>query len=110
MGSDNKRLYLFLLLTFSSILGIQYLMDVTGLTPPPPKKLPNVAKHEKPDALAGKPVEKDAPAPVVPDQARDEAAPEKPPVGAKPETPATRVARVDPAELVLGSTKDQGPK
>ena len=45
--SSEKRLFLFLVLTFASILGIQYLMDVTGLNPPPPKKPQAVAQAKK---------------------------------------------------------------
>ncbi|MHC5542944.1 hypothetical protein ACYOEI_32370, partial [Singulisphaera rosea] len=35
--SSEKRLVMFMILTFFSFLGVQYVMDVTGLNPPPPK-------------------------------------------------------------------------
>jgi len=45
--NSEKRFLLFVMLTLSSVLGIQYLMEVTGLTPPPVKKPQNVVQAKK---------------------------------------------------------------
>jgi len=101
--SSEKRLVLFMALTFLSFLGIQYVMEATGLTPPPPKPLPKAKVEAKPDA--GK-AQADAKAKT------DEVTAAK----AKAETPAEpkkdekpKVELIEPAELVLGSTRDKSP-
>src|SRR3954447_20545550 len=100
--SSEKRLFLFLALTFASILGIQYLMDVTGLNPPPRKpQIRNVAqpvKEKEEGSVPGK-----AAGPVA-----DKGA-EKPSDEAKPAPAKTEVALVEPDELVLGSAVDHAP-
>jgi YidC/Oxa1 family membrane protein insertase len=105
--SNEKRLFLFLLLTFGSIWGIQYLMDVAGLNPPPPKNPPPVVKA-KDDAPAG---------PLAKENAKEkEKEPEKPAEAVaakdegKAEAPRKRVAEVAPAELVIGSAMDHTPE
>src|SRR3954452_7354950 len=110
--SSEKRLFLFLALTFASILGIQYLMDVTGLNPPPPQKKFQdiVAQAKKGDGGAsraekGKVGEKEKSAEPIAEKRGG-----RPPAEAKPEPPKPRVALADPAELVLGSEKDHTPR
>src|SRR3954447_26715101 len=106
--SSEKRLFLFLALTFASILGIQYLMDVTGLNPPPRKpQFPNVAQ-------AGKEKEKQETA--VPEKGAEKAAEpvankgaEKSSDEAKPSPARPEVALLEPDELVLGSAVDHAP-
>src|SRR5262245_43909417 len=102
MSNENRRLILFVLLTFGSIWGIQYLIDVMGLNPPPPKRGPEVAKIAK-GAGPAKNVEK---------QPGKDTEPAKTPeavVAKDQETaqlPAQRVALADPNELVIGSAVD----
>ena len=114
--SNEKRLVLFLVLTFVSIWGIQFLMDVTGLNPPLPKKpQPPIAQANPPaDAKAvPKPT-----GPAAPETPRPEAAAikkddgkdqEKGPAVEPPKARPEKVAPVDPARLVLGSAADRTP-
>src|SRR5207245_9984152 len=47
MSSENRRTIIFVVATFASILAIQYVMEVSGLIPPPPKNpAVEVAKKE----------------------------------------------------------------
>ena len=96
--SNEKRLFLFLLLTFGSIWGIQYLMDVTGLNPPQAKKRPPVVMAKRDASLRSlekeKASEKEAEKPAEADTVKDDG---KAPPARK------QVAEVKPAELVIGS-------
>ncbi len=53
--SSEKRLALFLILTLCSMFGIQYLIEVTGLVPPPPPKnaqaVAEARDEKKPDEV-----------------------------------------------------------
>ncbi len=102
--SNERRIFLFALLTLGSVWGIQYFMDVTGLTPAPPRKPPEVAR--KLEGLAG-PAEKEKAKEMEPGK------PAEAVTGideGKPQAPRKEVAKVDPAELVLGSAQDHTPK
>ena len=110
--SSEKRLFLFLALTFASILGIQYLMDVTGLNPPPPRKPRNVVEIKKEESPTGAPSDeekgkakageavagKDASQPAADPNTDANTAPKK----------KVELARFD--ELVLGSDDDHTPR
>jgi YidC/Oxa1 family membrane protein insertase len=109
MSNENRRLILFVLLTFSTIWGIQYLMDITGLNPPPPRKVPEVAKTKK-DSLAEllekekaeeQRKEKQAGQPAEHVAVKDEE---------KPAPPRKQIALVEPSELIIGSALDHTPK
>jgi len=105
--SNEKRFILFLVLSLGSVLGIQLFVQVTGLAPKPkPPAQAEVAQAEPggdkkadetpKDAVAG--AEKTKPEAEKP-------APEKAQALKKPE-----IEVIDPAELVLGSTKNKGPR
>ena len=117
--SSEKRLILFVVLTFLSIMVIDMGSGLLGLKPPPapapvlapenPAEAPELAKdkdkeEQKPDAEAIVKAEKDK----EKDEAKkkEELAKAEPPnVNKKPEVP-----RASPEELVLGSARpDQGP-
>jgi len=113
--SSDKRLILFSVVTIASIVGVQYVMEVTGLAPPPP---PPAAKPAAPKA--GAEVAKAAPA--TPESAAAKAAdPAKTPAGVEADKPtvaagptpaatATATAAKPKAEFpVLGSTERAGP-
>src|SRR5262245_40532486 len=105
--SSEKRLVLFMILTFFSFLAIQYVMDVTGLNPPPPKAPPQAQAKAKPDEAKPKPEQvADAGKPQA--KAKD---PEKEKKGeaqaAAPKEPRTPI--VPASKLVLGSTTDKTP-
>src|SRR4051794_21148977 len=115
--SSEKRLILFVALTFLSIMVIDMGTGLLGLKPPPapapapenPAEPPELAKEEKKpnadaDAIAKADKEKDKA--KEPEAKKQEAiAKAEPPKAQKPEIP-----RVDAAELILGSARpDQGP-
>ncbi|WP_422927297.1 membrane protein insertase YidC [Singulisphaera sp. PoT] len=104
--SSEKRLVLFMALTFLSFMGLQYLMEATGLIKPEPKK-PAQQADAKPGDKA-KPA--DAVAAKDQDKAKEkaEAKPgDKPVADAKPaEAEKPKVEIVNPLELVIGSTRD----
>ena len=105
--SSEKRLALFLALTFASILGVQFVMEKTGLGPPPAKRArPPVAKA-KPDDDTIKPVEvKPKPSELPADVFAKAKEPEKPAAAAKA---GKAVAMAKPEELILGSDADETP-
>jgi YidC/Oxa1 family membrane protein insertase len=108
MSSENRRLILFVLFTFTTILGINYLMDVTGQNPRP--NPPELAKIKKADGLAGlqeKEKAKEQGKEKQPGEPAERAAAKG---EEKPQAPRKRVAPVEPFELVIGSAADQGPK
>ena len=114
--SNEKRLVLFLVLTFLSIWGIQFLMDVTGLNPPLPKKPQQPIAQANPPADA-KAVPKPT-GPAAPETPGPEAAvikkgdgkdQEKGPAVEPPKARPEKVAPVKPEELVLGSATDRSP-
>ena len=109
--SSEKRLIIFTVVTFVSILGVQYGMQALGLVPPtpPPKKLQAPvaqAKNEpgKADAKGadGKP---DALAEVAKKDAAAAADKDKP----KPELKLPKVKLFEPSELVMGSLEKGNP-
>jgi YidC/Oxa1 family membrane protein insertase len=106
--SSEKRVILFTIVTFASILAIEYVMRATGLTPPPEKPAANaVVKADAKKDLA----KADAPGKPRPDvAAKDQGkTAEKPPAEKKPGDKAPRVALADLQELTLGSVKNEGP-
>ena len=108
--SNEKRLVLFLILTFFSIWGISRLMDVTGLNPPPPKKLQQLVPqaNQPADAKAApKPPELVAKEPPKPTETV--AKKEKEPVAEPPKATAEAIKPIDPSKLVLGSVADRTP-
>ncbi len=94
--SSEKRLVLFMALTFLSFLGIQYVMDALGLNPPPPKTKQQAKADLKPEAGKAQDEAKKADAP---------AAKEK--VEAKPEAekPAKKIELLTESELMIGSAR-----
>lgn len=109
--SSEKRLVLFMVLTFVSFMTIQYVMDVAGLTPPPPPKAPQAKNQPKPGDAAPKPEAK-AGADAAKDEEKGEAkdAEKTAKADAKSEIkPKRRVAPADPDELVIGSATDKAP-
>ncbi|HMB04984.1 MAG TPA: membrane protein insertase YidC [Isosphaeraceae bacterium] len=110
--SSEKRLLLFLVLTFCSIFAMQYVMDLMGLTPPPPKKPAPVAQA-KPEpgksGAAAQDKEKEPAEVVAKDGGKEEGKTEPaPPAVASAKKAAIPV--IDPGELVLGSAADKSPK
>lgn len=106
--SNEKRLVLFMMLTFLSFLAIQYVMEATGLAPPPKKPQQVQAKLDptKTDlADAAKPGTDQAKEPKKEEQGTDAAKPAK---EAKPAAP--QVAAVPASEMVLGSADDKTPE
>ncbi len=110
LGSE-KRLILFTVVTFLSILAIQYAMDLAGLTPPPP---PPAAKKPAPGVVQGKPgagTDKAGGPSGLEIPADPFVETDKPGRGKAgklaPAEPA--VALVKPDELILGSTKKPVP-
>ena len=120
--SSEKRLILFTVVTFASILAIEQVMRLTGLTPAPDPNQPAIAQV-KGDLAAGK--EKEKPKDDV--VAKKDEAPGKSEVQEKAAVPdkgqaetsdkekkseAPKVPKVEPAregELVIGSTRDRLP-
>ena len=108
-SNDNKRLIYFMLAASLSFFAIQYIMDVTGMNPPP-KKPAGAAKNARPgvpiddpkavDAAAAK-----ADAPAKADVAAGDDAPKSDPPALK--VPTIEVVRPD--DLLLGSLKKDGP-
>jgi hypothetical protein len=100
--SHEKRLFLFLTLAFCSILGAQYLMELTGLTPPPVKNPPHVAKVPPAEKVPGPTTDE----PTVIVRVKEKGAAE-----AEGTNPATKpqVVRVPAEDLIIGSAKDQAP-
>ncbi|SIO45581.1 YidC/Oxa1 family membrane protein insertase [Singulisphaera sp. GP187] len=103
--SNEKRLVLFMMLTFLSFLAIQYVMEATGLAPPPKKPQPKVeAKLDptKPDVAVAR---KDETEKAKEKESKKE---EKGADAAKP-AEAPKVTRVPAAEMVIGSAADKAP-
>ena len=124
--SSEKRLILFTVVTFASILMIEQVMRLTGLTPPPePKNLPIAKADLDPLALKDKDKQKDASGKAVDpakDQVHDPSKPKlKPEIGKdqpksaaddekeRDQLKAPKYALAKPGELVIGSTKDASP-
>jgi YidC/Oxa1 family membrane protein insertase len=110
MNDEQKRLFLFLVLTFVTIFGIDYVMGLTGLKPPEIKK-PEPVARAKPEP--GKPPEVANDRGQRPAEAVVKGAPE--PDKAKPAPSAVAgkkgdIKPIDPSELVLGSASDRSPK
>ncbi|MDG3006736.1 membrane protein insertase YidC [Paludisphaera mucosa] len=102
--SNERRLVVFVMLTFVWVMGFPYLLQRLGLTPPPaPKKPPAVVAKAKADADALAAAKK-AEAAVA---KRDVVKPEEP--AAKGEDSKAKVDLVPAAELVLGSLGDASP-
>src|SRR5262245_8471204 len=107
--SSEKRLFLFMIVSIASVMCIQYVMEVAGLNPPPPKppvKAQGKADGAKPDS---KP-EQVAADKALKDEKRAElekkrAAKEE---EAKAKQPRIEVA-IDPRKLVIGSAADKTP-
>src|SRR5947209_3697013 len=100
MSSENRRTIIFVVATFASILAIQYVMEVSGLIPPPPKNPPvAVAKNE-----AAKPQDKDKAAAQV--QAKGDAGkPEAKGVAASAPPKAEAPAAAKPRERAIKLAK-----
>jgi len=114
--SSEKRLILFTVVTFASILALQYGMEATGLIPPPPKKpLAQVAgAGAGKDAAADRPAARDGATPALelPADPFVKAGPPdeiKPPAVEKAAPRGPVVALAAPDELVLGSSENTGP-
>ncbi len=114
--SSEKRLALFLVLTFTSILTIQFAMEKTGLVPPP-RPRPPVAeakpaedkdKDKGKDEGPAKPAPEVAKAPAAAVAAKEEKEPEGEPAG-PPKVEKPKVEMVPASELVLGSVLDKAP-
>jgi YidC/Oxa1 family membrane protein insertase len=101
--SNEKRLLLALLLTFVWLMGLPYVLEVTGLAPPPAKKPQPAPAAKVADAKAELPPP--AAKPAEGEAAKGEAGSTEP-APAK----ATRIEHVDPGALVIGSTRNTGPK
>ncbi|WP_165253052.1 membrane protein insertase YidC [Paludisphaera soli] len=100
--SNERRLVLFVMLTFAWVMGSPYLLTWLGLAPPPRPKDPAVAKApadpaakkaEPPVAKQDEPPAGDEPAPTI--KAAADAAP--------------KIEVVPASELVLGSLADKSP-
>jgi YidC/Oxa1 family membrane protein insertase len=109
--SSEKRLLLFLVLTFCSIFGIPYVMDLMGLTPRPPKKPAPVAQAKPEPGKPGEAANDEEKEPAEAIAKDGEKAKDK----TEPVPPAAASAKVaipviDPSELVLGSAADKSPK
>src|SRR4051812_17374712 len=115
--SNEKRFAFFVVLMFAWLLGFPYILKFFGLAPPPQKKAPAAAAAAKEPGKASMEAgeaakakaavaEKSAPGgPPEKDAAKGGTAPD--PTGkARAES---RVALVDPKDLVLGSTSDKSP-
>ncbi|MCA1686766.1 MAG: hypothetical protein LC745_12515, partial [Planctomycetia bacterium] len=110
--SSEKRLIVFTLVTFVSILTIQYVMDVTGLTPPPPRPPVAQAKAGEKDQGKGGELAGGDPVPGRPGKAegKPKAQAEAGKAAAEGGPPArSAVALATPEELILGSSRDHGP-
>ncbi|WP_406697564.1 YidC/Oxa1 family insertase periplasmic-domain containing protein [Singulisphaera sp. Ch08] len=107
--SNEKRLVLFMMLTFLSFLAIQYVMEATGLAPPPQKPQPKVqAKIDpaKPDlAVAAKEAAAGEKTPAKEEKGTGEAKPTGAGETKKAEKP--QVVPVPSKEMVLGSADDR---
>lgn len=110
--SSEKRLLLFILLTLVSFQAVSYVMEATGLVPPPSKKPPAVAKAK--DQEKEKDKDKEKAKAAATDLAKTKTKPDSAPrdqakkVEVKANEPAVPLA--EPSELVLGSTKRAGLK
>jgi YidC/Oxa1 family membrane protein insertase len=100
--SNEKRMILFLVLTFASIMGTQYLLEATGLIPPPPKPQPKPAVQAKADPEAKKP---DIVVEVKPKPEAKKVEPVEPKEKGKDGKPTVEPAQE--SELVLGSVDDK---
>jgi len=96
--NSEKRIILFVALTFAWFVGIQYLGDALGLNPPPPpaKKAPAIAADQP---AVSKPEE---PKQAEPGPGR---APQGAAVAGKPPAERPAVALAEPSELVLKSDR-----
>jgi YidC/Oxa1 family membrane protein insertase len=106
--SNEKRFILFLVLSLSSVILIQFAMEATGLAPRrkrPQPAAPAQAQAEPGDARPAHTAPPDAAASADIDQNQAAAHPDKDPGALK----KPRVEAVDPEALVLGSTRRQGP-
>jgi YidC/Oxa1 family membrane protein insertase len=110
--SSEKRLLLFLVLTFCSIFAMQYVMDLMGLTPPPPKRPAPVAQAKPEPGKSGAAAKDKGQEPtevVAKDGGKEEGKTEPaPPAVASAKKAAIPV--IDSSELVLGSAADKSPK
>jgi YidC/Oxa1 family membrane protein insertase len=113
--SSDKRLITFFLVTFLSILAIQYAMELAGLTPPPPKKPQAPVAQAKPAEPAKGEAAKPGPGAVAAGQPGEAPEKEKDKEDGKdkgdaaPEAKKPAVELADANELVIGSTRDAGP-
>ena len=109
--SSEKRLLLFTVVTFASILAIQFVMERTGLVAPPaPPRKPVAQAKVDPKADApqdAEPKKDDATAPAADAAAVPGASADAKAEAAPPEAPAVPLA--EPEELVIGSTRKEGP-
>ena len=116
--SSEKRLVIFTVVTFLSILGIQYGLEVSGLVPPPPPKKPQapVARLKPGADKEGVKAKGDEPVKPVAVAAADAPGASGAP-GAdggvdkeKTRPKGSEAAAASPEELTLGSRKNTGPK
>lgn len=109
--SSEKRLIIFTVVTFVSILGVQYGMQALGLVPPPPppKKLQAPVAQAKNEPGKADPkgvdVKPDALADASKKDVSGAADKDKP----KPELKLPKAKLFEPSELVLGSLKKGNP-
>ncbi|OJW16360.1 MAG: hypothetical protein BGO49_18590 [Planctomycetales bacterium 71-10] len=102
--SNERRLVVFVMLTFLWVMGFPMLLQKLGWMPAPAPKKPAAAQAGA-DA-AGKP---DAVAAAKPEDAKPDAGGAKPAGEAKPEADEPKIELVPAAELTMGSLDDRSP-
>ncbi|AMV36584.1 membrane protein insertase YidC [Planctomyces sp. SH-PL62] len=103
--SNERRLVLFVMVTFAWVMGSPYLLTKLGLVPPPPKKAVAVkADAAKGQDARGEDAEKKG-EPTVP---KPDQAPTEPPT-IKADAAPSQIELVPASELVLGSIADKSP-
>jgi YidC/Oxa1 family membrane protein insertase len=115
MNDEQKRLFLFLILTFVTIFGIDYVMGLTGLKPSEIKK-PGPVAQARPEpgksAETAKDQEKKPAGAVLKDKDGENARAPEPtkPAPTAVAGPKKEIEKVEASELILGSASDPSPQ
>jgi YidC/Oxa1 family membrane protein insertase len=110
MNDEQKRLFLFLVLTFVTIFGIDYVMGLTGLKPPEIKKPETVAQAKPEPGQAAKDLEKKPAGAVLKDGENARQPEPTKPAPSAVAGPKKDIEKVDASALVLGSASDTSPQ